>query len=175
MYQRAAVDIPRQHRFEMATHVASVLLQAHTSPFPATRHAGVVPDNDTSSNDDNRFLSCGNSSPNEEHTRACLFTVEVMVLELILGHNIEDCQFRKEYYGSDNLPNDQTDIYTARRWAKKVLGESGANVSDAVRRCRDCSFGPRPNFSDVRFREPVYEGVMKPLADYLKTWPEVMP
>ena len=76
--------------------------------------------------------------------------------------------------GKDNILNDQADISTARKWAKKVLGESGANVSDVVRRCLDCSFGPRPSFADIRFRESVYEGVIKPLASYFKVWPEMM-
>ena len=97
-----------------------------------------------------------------------------MILELVFGHCIEDCRFRKDYYGTNNMPNDQTDISTARKWAKKVLGESGADISDVVRRCLDCSFGPKPSFADVRFREAVYEGVIKPLASYSKVWPEMV-
>jgi len=110
------------------------------------------------------------SDEKEETVRACLFTVGVIILELIFGHGIEDCLFRKDYLGNDNQPNDQTDISTARRWARKVTGESGANVADAVRRCLDCSFGPRPDFGNVRFREAVYEGVVKPLAGYGRVW-----
>lgn len=116
----------------------------------------------------------GDGETSEEDTPACLFTVGVMILELIFGHNIEDCSFRKDYYGKNNQPNDQTDISTARKWAKKVLGDSGANVADVVR-CLDCSFGPKPCFADVRFRNSVYEGVIKPLASYSKVWPEAMP
>jgi hypothetical protein len=210
-HHQAWIDITRQSRFEMATHIASVLLQAHTSPwlpeqwaktdfyflvdtesgslrstsplFSRSFHLSASPipgshgqsdslENDNSNNNNNNN---NKQPPDEEHTRACLFTVGVMILELIFGHNLEDCRFRQEYYGSDNKPNDQTDVCTARRWAKSVLGESGANVADVVRRCLDCSFGPRPNFGDVRFRESVYEGVVKPLADYSKAWPEVMP
>jgi hypothetical protein len=114
------------------------------------------------------------SSPSSEETRFYLFTVGVIILELIFGQNIESCNFRKDYYGVDNRPNDQTDISTAQRWAKKVLGECGADSADVVRRCLDCSFGPKPSFCDVRFKEAVYEGVIKPLVDYSKVWPEVM-
>ncbi|KAK4155958.1 hypothetical protein C8A00DRAFT_31208 [Chaetomidium leptoderma] len=210
-YHRASIDISRQRRFEMATHIASALLQAHTSPWLSERWSktdfsflldldqqsqslrstspffsrGFHPTpSSTAGNasDTNDFDRPQAAAPNlggkpsqEEDARACLFTVGVMILELIFGHNIEECRFRNEYFGNDNKPNDQTDVCTARRWAKKVLGESGANVADAVRRCLDCSFGPRPDFGDVRFRESVYEGVIKPLSDYSKAWPEVMP
>lgn len=112
---------------------------------------------------------------NEEETRTRLFTLGVMILELMFGHTIEACQFRREYLGADGRPNDQTDASTARRWSRRVLGESGADMSDVVRRCLDCSFGPQPSFADGRFREAVYAGVILPLASYTKLWPEVMP
>ena len=106
----------------------------------------------------------------EDEARACLFKVGIIILELIFGQNIEDCSFRKEYYGKDDKPNDQTDFCAAKRWARMVEGDSGPNIGDAVRRCVDCSFGPKPNFSDVRFRESVYEGVIKPLSSYSDLW-----
>ena len=110
----------------------------------------------------------------ENDTRTSLFIVGVMVLELIFGHNIEACSFRHLYYGPDNRPNGQTDVSTARKWAQKVLGECGAEITDVVRRCLDCSFGPRPSIQDKRFREAVYEGVVRPLANNLKAWQVVM-
>ncbi|KAK0726731.1 hypothetical protein B0T26DRAFT_691523 [Lasiosphaeria miniovina] len=208
-YHEAQIDVPRQRRFEIAAHIASALLQTHSSPwlpttwskerfmfladatnslalcsshpFVAQDFSLTPTDVDAIEDENNLHLLHTLASCNplqqaaEESTRACLFTMGVMILELIFGHNIEDCTFRKDYYGKDNKPNDQTDISTARKWAKKVLGESGANISDVVRRCLDCSFGPRPSFADVRFRESVYEGVIKPLAAYSRVWPEAMP
>jgi len=197
-YYQASIDISRQSRFAMATHIASAFLQAHMSPWLSTKWSKrdfyFLADSHTlyssypyvsrtymSRRADSRELTMDDpagaysqQSP-EEHTRACLLTVGVMILELIFGQNIESCNFRKDYYGADNRPNDQTDISTARKWAKKVLGECGADIADVVRRCLDCSFGPRPIFSDGRFREAVYEGVIKPLADYSKIWPDVIP
>ena len=221
-YRSDVIDISRQARFEMAAHVASALLQVHSSPwlpakwtkqdfyfladsassqglysvypfvtssFPHQRQqqhtsvssqAAPMPASIGRSRGDTRRSSDLLSPPmsfkgdrsdeKEETVRACLFTVGVIILELIFGHGIEDCLFRKDYLGNDNQPNDQTDISTARRWARKVTGESGANVADAVRRCLDCSFGPRPDFGNVRFREAVYEGVVKPLAGYGRVW-----
>ena len=88
-----------------------------------------------------------------------------MLLEPIFGHSIQDCDFWEEYYGNDNNPNDQTEICTARRWAKKVLAESGPDVADVIWRCLDCTLGPRPGFTDVGFRKSVYENAVKPLMD----------
>ncbi|KAI8635428.1 hypothetical protein F5Y19DRAFT_469299 [Xylariaceae sp. FL1651] len=197
---QATIEIPRRNRFEMATHIASALLQTHLSPWlPAkwskrdfyfladmesqslcSSHPFVSRYFLSSSEDEDGSVmeettSVTHPQISEEETRACLFTVGVIILELIFGHNIEDCNFRKNYYGKDNKPNDQTDVSTARTWAKKVLGDSGADVADVVRRCLDCSFGPKPSFLDVRFRESVYEGVIKPLASYLDVWSEVKP
>ncbi|CAM1501131.1 Fc.00g102930.m01.CDS01 [Cosmosporella sp. VM-42] len=195
-HHQQMVEISRQCRFEMAAYIATALLHAHLSPwlsskwskrdlhfladtnqFPLCNSHPFVSRNFVSipRDDENDVWASGTREENEEATRACLFAVGVMILELIFGRNIEDCSFRAEYYGKDNQPNDQTDVSTARRWAKKVLGESGPQIADAVRRCLDCSFGPRPNFADVRFREAVYEGVIKPLAAYSGTWEEEVP
>lgn len=194
---QASIDIARQRRFEMAAHIASALLQIQTSPWLSrwSKHEFYfLADSQTIYSDYpyvSRSLSPNIADPpspttnipvapsptvyDEENTRAALFTVGIIVLELIFGHNIESCSFRHLYYGVNNQPNDQTDICTARKWAQKVLGECGVEIADVVRRCLDCSFGPRPNFQDKRFREAVYEGVIKLLADYQKAWQVVMP
>ena len=189
---QARFDISRQRRFGMAVHIVSALLQIHTSPWLSNRWSkdqllflvdahdlysdypyvaqNFTPDAPTT----NQFFHSPPSTA-EEDTRASLFTIGVILLELIFGHNIEACSFRHVYYGSNNQPNDQTNISTARKWSQKVLGECGADIADAVRRCLDCSFGPRPDLKDSRFRQAVYDGVIRPLADRLKTWEVVVP
>lgn len=197
-YHQATIDIARQRRFQMAFHIASALLQIQMSPWLSTRWSKhdfyFLADSHTIYSDypyvsqsfiartaDPPALTANSTaafpSPavSEEDTRAALFSVGIIILELIFGHNIESCSFRHHYYGPNNQPNDQTDICTARKWAQNVLGECGVEIADVVRRCLDCSFGPRPSFQDKRFREAVYEGVIKPLADYLKPWQAVMP
>ena len=189
-YHQARFDITRQRRFEMAVQIVSALLQIHTSPWLSNRWSKdqllfladshnlysdypyvsqtFVPNVTDAPMTNQSFHSPPSTA--EEDTRASLFTIGVIILELIFGHNIEACSFRHVYYGSNNQPNDQTDVCTARRWAQKVLGECGADIADVVRRCLDCSFGPRPDLKDRRFREAVYDGVIRPLADRLKTW-----
>ena len=119
-------------------------------------------------------MSASPSDP-EQESRSSVFTVGVVILELIFEHTIEDCSFRHLYHGPNGQPNDQTDVSTAHKSAEKVLGECGPDIADVVRRCLNCSFGPRPNFKDRGFREAVYEGVIKPFADYLEIWQVAMP
>ena len=194
-YYQASIDIARHRRFEMAVHIASALLHIHTSPWVSSRWSKhqffFLADAQNLYSDypyvsqmfipsvtDPRMPENRHSPPpfiREEETRACLFTVGVIILELGFGHNIEACSFRHLYYGSNNQPNDQTEVSTARKWSQKVLGECGIEIADVVRRCLDCSFGPRPDLKDKRFREAVYDGVIRPLADHLKIWQVTMP
>ena len=196
-HNQTIIELERQKRFGLAFHIASALLQTNMSPWliiPWSKHEiclladerGVYSDHpyvsgsfgsDTARptgqlNDDAVISS---SSDSEQETRSSLFTVGVIILELIFGHTVESCTFRNHYHGPNGLPNDQTDISTAHKWAGKVLGECGPEVADVVRRCLNCSFGPRPSFKDKRFREAVYEGVIKPLGDYLETWQASVP
>lgn len=191
----ASLEVSRQKRFEIAANLACALLQLQVSPWLSSNwskhdfhflvdsgslysekpHVGqafasvlISPASPQSPGQETPLLS-------EEDTRHSLFVLGVIILELIFGHSIEKCAFRSHYYGADNKPNDQTDVSTARKWSLKVLGESGVEIADVVRRCLDCSFGPRPNFTDKRFREAVYTGVIQPLQDYLKTWQVVIP
>ncbi|KAK7698536.1 hypothetical protein SLS64_012404 [Diaporthe eres] len=154
--------------FDTESYSISSIYPSVCREFTA-RPETAIPDDEDTEHDPNA------QQDNEEETRTRLFTLGVMILELIFGHTIEACQFRREYLGADGRPNDQTDVSTARRWSRRVLGESGPDVSDVVRRCLDCSFGPQPSFADARFREAVYVGVILPLSDYTKLWPEVMP
>ena len=189
-HNQASIDIARHRRFEMAVHIASALLQIHTSPwlsskwskdqlyfladaqhvysdYPYVSQTFMPGTTDPPTTDNSPGTP---PSISEQETRASLFTVGVIILELVFGHNIEACSFRHHYYGSDNQPNDQTDLCTARRWSQQVLGECGIEIADVVRRCLDCSFGPAPNLRDTRFKQAVYDGVVRPLADYLKAW-----
>ena len=191
------IDVPRQRRFGMALHFACALLQIQMSPWLSHKWSKdefqFLCDTQTVHSDNPHvshvFFSntavtsgVGTCRPpetavviTEDETRASLFKIGVVILELLFGHNIEDCGFRRLYYGPNNQPNEWTDLCTARKWAGKVLGECGVEIADAVRRCLDCSFGPRPNLQDKRFREAVYEGVIRPLADYSKIWPVAQP
>lgn len=93
-----------------------------------------------------------------------------MLLELCFGKAIEDHPLRAQYFGPNNQPNAFTDISTAKEWHEDVLAELGDDISDAIRRCLDCSFAPKPNLEDKEFQEAVFDGVVLPLQDLLRVW-----
>lgn len=195
-HHRTSIEIARQRRFGMAVNIASALLQIQMSPWVSNKWSKYefyfLADSQSVYSDrvyvSQTFVS-GETAPLgplpnkpsdftpmfEDDGRACLFTVGVIILELIFGCNIESCKFRHLYYGPNNQPNDQTDVCTAKKWAKQVLGECGGEIDDVVQRCLNCSFDPKPCFKDKTFREAVYKNVIKPLADYSKIWPVVVP
>lgn len=139
------INISRQGRFEIAKHIASALLQTHLSPwlspkwtkndffffvdmekysistiYPSVcREFPTGPDTTITTDQGNTDHDAAAQQDNEEETRARLFTLGVMILELMFGHAIEACQFRREYLGADGRPNDQTDVSTARRWSRR--------------------------------------------------------
>lgn len=51
-----------------------------------------------------------------------------------------------------------------------MLGELGDEISDAIRRCLDCAFAPKPNLGDDEFQQAVFNGVVLPLQDLLRVW-----
>ncbi|KAH6675012.1 hypothetical protein B0J14DRAFT_562028 [Halenospora varia] len=101
------------------------------------------------------------------NTKTALSSLGIMLLELCFGKPIEGHPLRAEYFGPDNQPNAFTDISTASKWHEDVLGELG---DDAIRRCLDCSFAPKPNLGDNEFQEAVFNGAVLPLQDLLKVW-----
>ena len=193
-HYRGVIELSRQCRFQMASHIASGLLYAPKSPWLQlewSKKDFFFLADDQSLFCESPFVSSqpafgkwGHANPitsavtepvsEEEFAQQALFKVGVIILELIFGCNIEQCSLREEYLGEGKQPNDQTDICTARKWSRKVLGECGPEISDAVRRCLNCSFGPKPCMLDKQFREAIYEGVIKPLAQYSLCWQPVM-
>lgn len=99
----------------------------------------------------------------ENQVRHILFSIGVMLLELVFNRPIESHPKRKIFFGPNNQPAEHTDECTAREWSKSVLGECGIEVSDVIRRCLDCSFGPPPNLGDRKFREALQAHVIEPL------------
>lgn len=176
----------RQERFTIAATLASSLLQLHSTPWLHDRWTKtdimlnhdeslgrIIPDpllraefrstNATSA-------TTNSSSPQTFNTKAALSGLGIMLLELCFGKPIEDHPSREQYLRPDQKPNAFTDITTARVWHEEVLGEVGYEVSDAIRRCLDCSFGPKPNLEDKEFQEAVFDGVVLPLQEFLSIW-----
>lgn len=175
----------RQERFTIAVILASSLLQLHSTPWlhdrwtkndiifhPDEAQQRIIP----------HPLLCGEfhsksaasrpspSSTGKFNPKTALSSLGIMLLELCFGKAIEDHPLREQYFGPNNQPNVFTDISTAKEWHEDVLGELGDDVSDAIRRCLDCSFAPKPNLDDREFQDAVFDGVVLPLQDLLKVW-----
>ena len=178
-------EFARQDRFEVAAQIVAAVLQLQVSPWlssewsstgiffqadastPFKSKQPLVKGNFLSVNHQRRTEDFTCSAFSEEDNRRSLFSLGVVVLELILGSPLGECTFRKDYLAPNGVPNDETDARTARKWAQKVLPECGVEIADVVRRCLDCSFRRRPDLSDRKFRETVFAGVVTPLCNFL--------
>jgi hypothetical protein len=105
-----------------------------------------------------------------EGCRKSLFALGVMLLELCFGQRLEDQPIRGRYLGPDGVPNAYTDLCTAKEWHQEVYAECGDSMADIIRRCLDCSFGPKPDWSSESFQEAVYRDVVQPLEEFLGYW-----
>ena len=186
--------LTRQQRFTIAAILASSFLQLHSTPWLADswskKDITFIRASDGSrrplieypyisqsfissrtKTTPSHPLNTAYPSSADYDCRKCLFSLGVMLLELCFGEALEDQKLRKLYYGPDNRPNDRTDYCTAQAWQKKVQGECGDGLSEAVRRCIDCSFGPRPDLADKSFLAAVFAGVVEPVEEVLRCWP----
>ncbi|KAK0609444.1 hypothetical protein B0T14DRAFT_531957 [Immersiella caudata] len=127
---------------------------------------------------DPAFRSCKSISPMAGGTspaagtsaRTLLFTVGVLLMELLFGDTLERQPWRQEYLNSaTGKPNDSTDLCTALRWQKRVEEEFGFNLADAIRRCILCSFDA-PDLESISFMHAVWEGVVEPVEAFLSAW-----
>jgi hypothetical protein len=175
----------RRNRFTLAIILASSLLQLHSTPWMSDGwnkqdvfflstldlHQPIISrpylfKSFHSSQD----ASVNPSLPIKFNTKTALTNLGIMLLELCFNIPIESHPSRSKYFGPNNKPNAFTDISTAREWHEDVLGELGDDMSDAIRRCLDCSFGPKPNLAEKDFQEAVWEGVMIPLQTLVGVW-----
>ncbi|KAI9887959.1 MAG: hypothetical protein M1823_000216 [Watsoniomyces obsoletus] len=184
--------LTRQERYKIAVTLASSFLQLHTTPWledkwskkdilfardgvgarplidrpyvardysPATAPAPLTP----------ATMSPHVLSP--DTSREGLFRLGVVLLELCFGQAMEDQQIRQQCLGPNGECHEFTDRMTAFLWRRGVLGESGPEFDNAIRRCLDCAFGPKStNLADDDFKEAVYNEVVEPLMKITKCW-----
>lgn len=175
----------RQERFTIAVTLASSLLQLHNTPWLHDRWSkkDIIFYSDkaqpriifqpficTEFHSTSAASRPPPSSTGKFNPKTALSGLGIMLLEICLGKAIKDHPLREQYFGPNNQPNSFTDISTAKEWHEDVLGELGDDVSDAIRRCLDYSFAPKPNLDDKDFQEAVFYGVVLPLQDLLKIW-----
>jgi hypothetical protein len=101
-----------------------------------------------------------------QRTEASLFTLGVLLLELLYGQRLKDQPFRQEYL-NNGMPNDFTDLCTAKRWQERVCQDFDDPIAEVIRLCIDNAFQARADFSEPQFLQAVVEGVLVPLEDFI--------
>ncbi|KAM0425999.1 hypothetical protein ACHAPT_008628 [Fusarium lateritium] len=102
--------------------------------------------------------------------RASLFTIGVLLLELLFRKTLESLPLRNEYLGRSGRADYTADLCTAIQWQKQVEEEFGDRIADAIRRCVLCAFEPQPDLSDSAFIRAVCINVVEPLEEFLSAW-----
>lgn len=105
-----------------------------------------------------------------EDCKQSLFRLGILLLELTFNKSLETLQIREKYMGPQGVPNEFTDLCTAKAWHREVEGECGEGMSEAIRRCIDCSFGCKPDWHDEEFLEEFFGHVLEPLRVLLRQW-----
>ncbi|KAJ4205895.1 hypothetical protein NW759_014372 [Fusarium solani] len=102
--------------------------------------------------------------------RASLFTIGVLLLELLFRKTLESLPSRTQYLGRVGVADYTADLCTAIQWQKQVEAEFGDRIADAIRRCVLCAFEPQPDLSDSTFIRAVFTNVVEPLEEFLLAW-----
>lgn len=105
-----------------------------------------------------------------EDCKQSLFRFGILLLELTFNKQLETLPIRQKYLGPEGVPNEYTDLCTAKEWHRAVEGECGEGLSEAIRRCIDCSFGSKPDWNNDLFLEEYFGLVVEPLRNLLRQW-----
>lgn len=105
-------------------------------------------------------------------TRASLFALGVLLLELTFRDQLENQPFRAALMGADMKPTAATDLATALMWQQKVEEELGHDLADAIKRCLVCMFeqATTPDLGNSTFVRAVWQQVVKPIETFLSAW-----
>ncbi|KAJ2986725.1 hypothetical protein NUW58_g4891 [Xylaria curta] len=117
-----------------------------------------------------RLQPPGNTAPRSDQTRASLFSIGVLLLELLFRETFEKQPFRAQFLNNMGQANEVTDLCAALQWHQRVGEECGYELSDAIRRCIVCAFDAPHNLGDPEFIEAVWYGVVRPLENFLSAW-----
>ncbi|KAK0129528.1 hypothetical protein ONS96_000093 [Cadophora gregata f. sp. sojae] len=174
--------LTRHQRHEIASILASSLLQLQTTPW-LTQTFGkqdiLFYNEDSAILFDKPFLRhpftsiesrqaispAGGDPPTARlAARTSLFNLGIVLLEICYGQAIEDQPLRESYLGSEGNPHEYTDFMTARDWAEHV-GEQEPEWVNIIRCCLSCMFEEKADWSNKRFTAAVYTTVVEPLEN----------
>lgn len=102
--------------------------------------------------------------------RSSLFTIGVLLLELLFQTRLESLPIRNEYLSTTAQATQTADLCAAIQWQKSVEGQFGDRIADAIRRCVLCSFEAQPDLSNSAFVMGVCTSVLQPVEEFLSAW-----
>lgn len=103
------------------------------------------------------------------HTEASLFSLGVVLLELIYQETLEQQPFWNKYCDNGE-PNEWTHQCTAMEWQSKVEARYGDDLSEPIRLCVEGGFSKDANLDNPDFLREVLETVVSPLERFLTGW-----
>ncbi|KAJ6036185.1 hypothetical protein N7540_000464 [Penicillium herquei] len=99
-----------------------------------------------------------------DESRAAIFSLGVLILELWFGQTIESLPFHGRYLGPDGAENEFTLFNTAQRWQEQTLEDGGMDLHNITRQCIFCAFGAlSQDLRDDGLRRAIYDEVVKGL------------
>lgn len=180
LMNRGEMRLSRTERYQIASVVASSLLQLETTPWLAgrlekknimfyRRDSDVLLEQPYISHLF-RSTKYPQTAPERSKTglsarfatRDSLSSLGILLLELCFGETIESQHLRKSHLGLDGQPLGGTDYLTARDWAEMVYEEEPA-LESIIRRCVFCTFEEKADWGNERFTQAVYANVVEPL------------
>lgn len=122
-----------------------------------------------------QILAVAQEGSAAKKARSTLFSLGVLLLELVFREELESQPFRAKLMGSDGAPNEETDFVTALLWQQRVEEEFGDELADAIKRCLICMFdlAPSPDLNSSAFIQAIWQQVLLPVDKFLSAWNRV--
>jgi len=90
----------------------------------------------------------------------------ILLLELCFGRRLEDYPGWQKFLGVNGYENESTCIVTALEWQKKVYGEVGPELAEAIRRCLVFAFEfSSRTLDDETLANSFLNQVLRPIED----------
>jgi len=180
LINRGALRLSRQVRYQIASVVASSLLQLETTPWLTGK---LEKKNIMFYQQDSKVLvdrpyifhsfkparysqtaraRSERGSSSRFATRDSLSSLGILLLELCFGETIESQHLRERHLGQDGQPIAGTDFLTAYDWVEMVSEEDPA-LENVIKCCVFCNFPEKADWGNQNFTQAVYINVVEPL------------
>ncbi|KAM7215820.1 hypothetical protein V8F06_008761 [Rhypophila decipiens] len=109
------------------------------------------------------FDITSNAIPYITQARQRLFTLGILLLELLFSNTLVDKLSQPDYTNTVLL-------CTALTWQRRAEEEFGDGIAEAIRKCIVCAFEPAADLGSAAFILAVWSNVVQPLEEFLRAW-----